>query len=341
MVDAKVQAIRTANVRKAGEQDPNSRVNAGVEGKSAVIHDEPYPSGYQEVALEDLSTDDDYDEQWESMVLASKKLNEAAGIPGDFRTFSCTALENDLHCILEATPNWVHDWEEEPTLEHVDSDRKAPHEAVGLNVWWDEEHGTISNRLAPKLKQLMMQSDEPLEVSFMNALALMETEGVLADSLEASEYRKLWEKKQSCGKEVPSITWDVVNEVGDVWAQQFNIGTLNMLAIDYGDQILLGNAMQQALGEGNPSETNQCAIASVAAALEWYAQRWRKRIPSKNRVSILASTIREAEFAAAQQGLKEVVKATTVYEAEIETVLHDALNSNHARDLRTLGFFPF
>ena len=123
--------------------------------------------------------------------------------------------------------------------------------------------------------------------------------------------------------------------------QQFNIGPLNMLAVDYGDQVLLGNAMQQALGEGNPSESNQCTIVSVAAALEWHAQRWRKRIPSRNRVNLLASSIREAEFAATQQGMKELAKATTVFEAEIETALHDPLHPNHARDLRTLGFFLF
>ena len=349
IVDAKVQSVRAANSRVPGEQDPSSQVNAGPEALSLdaaemcveVTSDiEKWEQEYVNLLItQELEQDDGFDEMWDKMLNAPRNVSASSGIPDDFKTFSCAALENGLRNILEADTEWVSGWQGKPAQQTFMTEHKCTPEEQGLNLRWKERHGTLSARISPKLKQLITQSDLPLEDGLKSALGTLSNQGIKADADEASIYLAKLNNSTSCGETTPGVVWDVVAEAGDVWIQQVCIGNLNMDAVDYGDQLTLGKPLQQAFGEGEPLERNQCTIVSLAAALEWHAQKWKKRIPSRNRVGLLATTIREAEFAAAQQGVKDLGKIITAFDAEVDTAPHDILNPNHARDLRTIGFF--
>ena len=136
----------------------------------------------------------------------------------------------------------------------------------------------------------------------------------------------------SCAK------WGGLAEIGDVWAHQFCIGPLSKMEVEYGDKLKLSGLAQETLREWGPNEGHQCAVVSLESALEWKSQIWRKRIPPRTRVLLLAYAIREADLNAAARG-DHLESATNECEAVIDAALHGISTSNHARDLRTLGLY--
>ena len=126
--------------------------------------------------------------------------------------------------------------------------------------------------------------------------------GIESDASVAKELLSVINKQQECGRCATLVIWDVLEEVNDIWTQQFPIGNLNMVAVDYGGKLRLTSTMQQFLGEGEPTEQNQCAIVALASAAEWNAQNWKAGIPIEDRDLLSATSIREVEPKSSREG---------------------------------------
>ena len=112
-----------------------------------------------------------------------------------------------------------------------------------------------------------------------------------------------------------------------------------MMAVDCGGKLRVNNATQHMMGEGEPQESNQCTIIALEASVEWESQRWGG-MPSKERVLILATAIREEEISASKKESDELGRATNMYGEEIAPILHDILHPNRPGDLGAIGFPP-
>ena len=208
-----------------------------------------------------------------------------------------------------------------------------------INVWWEDTHIESPKELESKIKQLMLLSNIAPKYGFAHALAEISEHGVLVDAKEAKNMLARDTSNQEYCRGSGLAVRDTLGEIDDIWTHQFSIGKLNKIAIDYGDKLHLAKTTQQSSGEGDPQESNQCAIIALSAAIGRNAQNWKKRIPSKERVLLLATSVRDAELLTARSSMGALGKVTNLYDAEILTIIHDITHPHHPRDLRTIGFF--
>ena len=70
------------------------------------------------------------------------------------------------------------------------------------------------------------------------------------------------------GETKAGINWPDVTDIGDVKAQQLEIGELQFLAYDYGCSLNLSSLMRGRSGEGIPGDENQCPAIRLATGLD-------------------------------------------------------------------------
>ena len=79
---------------------------------------------------------------------------------------------------------------------------------------------------------------------------------------------------------------------GEFEAQDVSFGALHFAAVDMGEGIKLNVRTQRALGSESDMGGNQCVINHIAMGLEWIENKCHARVPSLNRVNLLASELR-------------------------------------------------
>ena len=121
-------------------------------------------------------------------------------------------------------------------------------------------------------------------------------------------------------------------------AQDVSFGALHFTAIDMGGEIKLNVRTQRALGSENDMGGNQFAIKNIAMGSEWIANKHHSRIPSRNRVDLLASEFRMGEYQRATVCYDRVSKPSSLMKYEMWPNAHDSMNTGHGRNFKNLGW---
>ena len=221
-------------------------------------------------------------------------------LPLDFRTMDFDDMEEATRGLYNMKDGWLYSDEVTPVLGSCEGGNSVSEQAVG--EWWKEYSPKIADRLVPFVRNLTVQEKDKYATykdSLFNVLDHLADGGSLIDkqlplvALEEEKQRNVC--RDGTENKVRVIGGSQTRDV-DYNAQSVSFGPLHFLAIDMGEDVPLSLRMRQAIGSGNPREANQCVIKHMALGLDWFNNGRKLRIPTRNRVEIIASEIRAGEF---------------------------------------------
>ena len=263
-------------------------------------------------------------------------------LPLDFRMIDFTDLEDNARKLFYMQDDWLY--QDEVLPEIADSRESSICNRKAIEEWWKSYKPQLNEKLIPCIKDLMdsIYTDEmPMGELFAQELQQMIDGGSVEQktwAIASLEESKLRMADRAGNTTITKITFGPRMKGLEFETQEISFGALHFIDVDMGEEVKLNPRMQRALGWESVMEGNQCVVKHIAMGMEWIANNRHVRVPSRNRVDLLASELRMGEYQNAIACLPRVAKPSSLLEYEMWPNAHDSMNAGHDRNFKRLGW---
>ena len=135
------------------------------------------------------------------------------------------------------------------------------------------------------------------------------------------------------------IHWGAAFATDEYIIAILRVGNLMFGCVDFGGYLELSTVLMQKLRVGGDVETKKCTGLAIASGAEWASQGQPKRLPSRRRIDVLASSARLDEFLGAEQAREQTIGVGSNTARAIQSICPDILIADRERDYQALGTF--
>ena len=267
---------------------------------------------------------------------------DKCALPLDFKMFDFTDLEENTRQLFHMKDEWMYRDGESPRI--TDQSTSTILHPERIDDWWSDVRPEMDVKLVPLVKEMMGSGyTKSTPVATLCSLTLQQlVDGGSAEQARmaamALELLKGGTPDRAGNVHVPTIIWGPRMKCAEFESHDVSFGALHFAAIDMGEGIKLNNRMRRLLGSESDSEGNQFVTKHIAMGLEWKANKCHARIPSRNRVEILASELRMGEYQKAAVCYERVCKPVSLMEYEMWPNAHESMSVGHDRNFKKLGW---